>query len=224
MAQFTRQRVRIAVDVALKKDPGSIRDAITSNIPKFARAAGVQFEIALFNNGTLITDISNIPVVTLEIKQSNDPDAVVAMTKTIGPSSMNGTLTQQQWTAGDPAHCHFLFQWLGTETVDSVFGSPDDETPHWLVLWGYTSDASTDRDVFAVGTVQSFDAGIDGTVAAPPASEDGVSLTQVLALLQAYLKKDNESGVSCTFRQGTKAVKIGCDSNGELYIETQATT
>lgn len=223
--RFLRQRVRVAVDLALKKGPGAIVDVISGESARFARGAAVQIEVGLLYNGKII-DISNISAVTCEIKQINDPDATLAMTKTIGSTSMNPALTDADWATGEADKAHFAFTWLSTETVDSVFGTPAKSQDAWLVLWGFTNDAGADKDVFGVGTVNTFDAGVSGSVVAPPASQNGITLDQLSAYLQDYLKKINDPGVTCTFVSPTtqKRVKLGADDNGDFLSETQVTT
>lgn len=223
--RFTRQRVRLGIDVGVKRGLGALQDRITGEGGQFARSAGVQFEIALLYNNQVI-DISNVLDAVLEIKATNDPDAALAMTKTIGAASMNRGLTDAEWETGEASKCHFLFTFSSTEAAESVFGTPADTEDHWLVLWGHTDDDSVDKDVFGVGSIKTFDAGISGAVVSPPAAEGGVTLTQLGAMMQDFIKRVNEPGVSITLvSQATQQrVKLYADDNGDFATDTQVTT
>ena len=223
--RFTRQRVRIAIDVGLKKGNGAIRDVVTGDVTKFGRNAGVQFEVALTYKGALI-DISNISAATLEIKQTNFATASNAMSKAIGIASMNTGLTQADWDSGEASKAHFIFTFSSTEAAESVFGTPAAEQEHWLVLWGYTNDDGTDQDSFGVGTVTSFATGVSGAVVAPPAAQNGITLDQLSAMLQGFIKKRADPGDTLTFTNANtgKQVQIGADDNGDFAVSTQTTT
>lgn len=219
--RFTRQRVRLAVDIGNKSGRGAIVDAITGGRPKFARAAGLQIEVTLLYNGAVI-DISNIPSATCTIKSGEDPDDSTAMTRTIGPERMNRGITDDEWLTGEADKCHFLFVFSSSETADGVFGTPTDEDTHWLVLSGLTDDDGVDVDVFGVGLIDSFDAGLSA-VGAPPGGETAATMAQITALLQDYIKKINEPGVTVTFVSPTtgRRVKFGAADTGDPIIDTQ---
>ena len=90
----------------------------------------------------------------------------------------------------------------------------------------YTITASGAKNYersFGVGEVDSFDAGILGTSPTPPSVGKAASLDQIAAMLQDYIKKVNDPGVTCTFISGNtgKRVKLGADDSGDFSVETQ---
>jgi hypothetical protein len=218
--RFTRQRVRLAIDLASKKVV-DLSDAVSGDPAIFARAAALQIEVGLFYNAQII-DISNIVSASIAIKSAEDPDDAVAMTKTIGPNAMNKGLTQTEWETQEADKAHFIFTWLSTETADGAFGTPADTAKHWLVLSGLTDDDQLDADLFGCGKISSYDAGLSA-LGAPPAGQTAASMEQITAALQDFVKKVNEPGVTITLVSGVtqRRVKLTATDTGDFYPETQ---
>lgn len=206
--RFTRQRVRIEVDVSQKD--AAIVDRITGRTPRFARSAAVQFEVALMFAGELV-DITNISAATLTIKPATNRDDDAEMTQTIGLSAMNPQLTLAQWQAGAEGNEHFRFTFASTETG---IGSGN-ESNHWLVLHGLTTDNAVDVDVFGAGALQVFNAGITGVTSPTPDPEGGVTLSQLTALLQNYMPRVMPNGATLVLPNNAGAKRIlGLDDEG----------
>lgn len=224
--RFTRQRIRIAVDVSKKFGTGTVTEVLSGGEPIFARNAGLQVEVALFF-GAEILEIDNIATATLEVKQDNDPDTANAMAQTIGTDSMLRGLTLEQWQSHDPSFAHFRFTFTSSETADGNFGTPADENvEHFFCLWGRTDDDSIDNDVFGVGKFKSFDAGIGAATPTPPVAGTGATLDQISALLQGYALKIGRPGDTITFISPStgKRVKLGADDNGDFDVQAQTST
>lgn len=222
--RFTRQRIRVKVDVNLKTGQGAITDAISGDVPKFARGAALQIEVGLFFADTIL-DASNISAATCVIKSGTDPDDSVAMTKTIGPTGMNRGLTLEDWDTGEADKAHLIFLFTAAETADGVFGTPEDTAQHWIVLSGLTDDDGTDTDVFGFGSsIKSFDAGLT-TLGAPPAGQTAASMEQITAALQDFVKKVGSPGDTITLVSGAtrRQVKLAATDDGQLSTGTQPT-
>jgi hypothetical protein len=83
----------------------------------------MQFEVALFSQGDLVTDISNYDSMTCEIKRSlEEKTGLALMAQTIASGSLNGTLTQADWDAGDEDDCHVKFSFTGPPRIWICWG------------------------------------------------------------------------------------------------------
>jgi hypothetical protein len=157
---ISNQRVRLAVDLA-KMD--SLNDAITSATPSFWNGSNVQFEVAYFYAGALLT-ISNLATTTLDLKQSAPRTGLPLMSKTLASGSLNAALTLDQWNAGAPADCHALFTFTHEEANLDLGG---DNATFWLVISTATTDSPAHDGVAGAGPLIVVEGG-DGVT--PPAS------------------------------------------------------
>lgn len=206
--RFTRQRVRIEVDVSQKD--AAIVDRITGRTPRFARSAAVQFEVALMFAGELV-DITNISAATLTIKPAANRDDDAEMTQTVGVDSMNTALTLAEWQSGAQGKEHFRFTFASTATGIGT----GNESNHWLVLHGLTTDDAVDVDVFGAGSLTVFNAGIAGSTSPTPDPEGGVTLSQLTALLQNYMPRVMPNGATLVLPNNVGAKRIlGLDDEG----------
>jgi hypothetical protein len=99
----------------------------------------MQCEVALFSQGDLVTDISNYDSMTCEIKRSlEEKTGLALMAQTIASGSLNGTLTQTDWDAGDEDDCHVKFTFTGAEADLDLLG--EDSAQLWMVISGLRSD------------------------------------------------------------------------------------
>jgi len=100
MSTLGRTRLRLAADTASFDAP---LDVLRRATPQFWRGNDVQFELAVFFNGTL-QDVSNLASLTLEIRPLGanggppDPSFTPLMGATI--SSFDNTTTLDDWNAG----------------------------------------------------------------------------------------------------------------------------
>jgi hypothetical protein len=206
--RFTRQRVRIEVDVSQKD--AAIFDRITGRTPRFARSAAVQFEVALLFAGELV-DISNISAAQLTVKPATNRSGTAEMNMTIGVADMNPQLTLADWQSGAEGKEHFRFTFASGLTGIGT----GDLSSHWLVLHGLTSDDALDVDVFGAGPMEVFNAGIAGVTSPAPAAEGGITLSQATALLANYLPRVLPNGTTLMLPNNRGAKRIlGLDDDG----------
>lgn len=215
--RISRQRVRVKVDTNLKTGSGSILDAISGGLPKFARGAALQIEVGLFFADQVL-DISDITAATCVIKAAAAVGGADAMTQTIGVNAMNKALTDEEWATGEAGKCHFLFTFSSAETADGVFGSPSGEVTHWINFNGLTDD----RVLFGFGPyIQTHDAGFI-QLGAPPAGQTAVSVAEMEAKLQSFVKKIGDPGDTITLVSptGVGRAKLAADEAGNLSTGT----
>jgi hypothetical protein len=221
--RIDESRVRIEFDTAAKT--GIALDVISGDAARFARGARLRVECGLFYKDAL-ADASLLTSARLRIFAAGDPDAALAMDKTIGVTAMNLGLTQDQWDSGESAKSHLIFEFSAAETSESAFGGVlDDTSDHWLLL-----TQGVQNDFLWAGKISSFDAGFNAAGGTPPVVGSGASLDQIAALLQTtlqgYLKIVNGPGINVTFQSPTtgKLVTLGANDDGTELIATQTDT
>lgn len=173
MSTIPRCRIRIAADL-FKFDNFSdaLRGDESSFIPKLRAGDDAQFEIALFNDGVLLTDLSGIESIRLEIKpmhdeasDSFDPDdyedydlrgpavgVVPIREKTLPAAELNATLTQSDWDALEPEDAHAVITLDATETNLA----PGDR---WVSIVITTSDQPSQIRTIAAGRLRILGGG-----------------------------------------------------------------
>lgn len=135
MSTLARKRIRLAADQATQTTDKMV-DVYTGSTPELWVGNDVQFEIAIYHDGAVVTDISNIASLTLEVKTATDRDGDPVMTKTLTSGDLNGALTQETWD--DKTAEHALVAFTAAETNLSV--GADNEESYWLVISVITND------------------------------------------------------------------------------------
>ena len=130
-----RKKVRLAADAA-KRTSEYMEDVFTGSQPEIWRGNDVQFELGLFIGGTMLTDLSNIASLTLEVKSDSDRDGIPLITKTLAAVDLDATLTAETWA--DKTKQHALLALTGAETNIALNG---DETTYWLAVSIVTNDS-----------------------------------------------------------------------------------
>jgi len=137
MSVLTRKRIRMVAD-ASKLTSEAMLDVFNSNsTPELWKGNDVQFEIAIYQDGALVTDISNIASLTLEVKSGSARSGAPVMTKTLAAVDLDGTLTNDTWA--DKTKQHALVIFTGDESNLDV-GSNNTED-YWLIVAVTTNDS-----------------------------------------------------------------------------------
>jgi hypothetical protein len=210
--RFTGQRIRVEVNIDAKD--AAIKERSTGTVPKFARGAQLIVDVALISNSELV-DISNISAATLTIKDSASRSGTKQAEKVIGPTSMNKGLALADWEAGGETAYHFRFAFTSGEMGIGTGNTAN----HWAAFHGLT----TDVDVFGGGTIQSFDAGIAASTSPEVPVEDGVTLSQVNALMQDFMRKNGLPGEMLTLRSpdGAHRLIVGIDNDRNIIMSPE---
>lgn len=192
MSTIPRSRIRIAADLFNYDD---LSDALRSDgepfIPKLRAGDDAQFEIALFNDGALLTNLSGIASVQLEIKpmhaeapEAFDQDDYEAFdlrgpgadtapirVKTLAASELNADLTLIDWDTLAPDHAHAVI------TLDSAETrlAPGDR---WLTLSLTTTDSPARTRTIAAGRLRILGGGASQGAPAPTPAMQYYSASQ----------------------------------------------
>jgi hypothetical protein len=124
------RRIRLAADAG-KKTSEKIKDVFTGGTPELWRGNDVRFEIGLFLDSTILSDISNIATLTLEVKDAADKTGAPLMTKTLTSGDLTACL-DADWTAKTGQHG--VIEFTGTESNIPV-------ASYWLVISATTTDS-----------------------------------------------------------------------------------
>lgn len=219
-------RIRAALELS---DKALLNISDVNNDPaKFPRGGKVRFEFGLFWNDEII-DASAIDAARLRILSNEDPDSTLAIDSITSGAvvTLNTGITQADWDTGEPAKAHLVFEFPASQTAEGVFAGTlaDAATKHWFVL---TAGAS--NDFLVAGIIESFDAGLAVSGAAP-----GVGTTATVEAIEALLRqqlanfvkfKGNPPGATVELTAPTtgKIGKIGLDDEGNLITPNQVTT
>jgi len=128
MSTLARRRIRLKIDAA-QATSEQFKDVNTSKTPELWKGNDVQFEIGMFFNDALITDISNIASLTVKVKATTDKTGDALMTKTITSLS---TITAENWTDGAAQHALVEFASADTNIPEGTY---------WMVVYVLTNDA-----------------------------------------------------------------------------------
>jgi hypothetical protein len=124
------RRIRLAADAG-KKTSEKIKDVFTGGTPELWRGNDVRIEIGLFLDSTILSDITNIATLTLEVKPTADKTAAPLMTKTLTSGDLTACL-DADWTAKTGQHG--VIEFTGTESNIPV-------ASYWLVISATTTDS-----------------------------------------------------------------------------------
>lgn len=219
-------RIRAALELS-DKALLTISD-VNNDAAKFPRGGKVRFEFGLFWNDEII-DASAIDAARLRILSTEDPDSAIAIDSITSGAvvTLNTGITQDDWDTGEPAKAHLVFEFPASQTAEGVFTGTltDAATKHWFLL---TAGAS--NDFLVSGIIESFDAGLAASGAAP-----GVGTTATVEAVEALLAqrlanfvkfRGNTPGATIELTSPTtgKIAKIGVDDEGNLITPDQVTT
>jgi hypothetical protein len=166
--------IRIACDIA---NPfATLTDLNTSAAPYFVAGDDIQFDIGIFENGSLLspplsqTGAGGIASVTLQLflVQNDSTPAQMAQTTT----TIDTTLSTTQWNAGTLAHASFVFG--NQQTAISLNSNPptvlagQTSAGVWLRIFATTSDPTPKRITLKEGGMTVQNAPLNqGTVVTP---------------------------------------------------------
>lgn len=203
MATLVRKRLRCEIypsDCPEKKFV-ALR---TGSAPKAAKAGGLEWELALFNDDATLFDISNIASLTVQITNSA---GVVSATKTITRASgrLNAGLTLEQWQAG--THQHALVIFSGAD-MNFAAGS------YIVSVYGFTDDDVGDNDPFGIADFALVEMFLNAGAAAAQAGKTVVYAEDLQGILAGVIRVDNPDGVTITLRKGAHSRTLGIDDSG----------
>lgn len=207
--QFVRTRIRCPIFPSQVGVP--FNNLFTNGNPKIYKGAGVDFEIALFDSKDVLFDIGNVSEFTLMVKPAGNPAGATEILKTIAPS---GNISLDNWNNGSAQHVSISL--LGSETQIAA-------GTHDLTLWGHTSDAGSDPDVFGQATLEVIDRGIT-VITNPAVSATYLTEDQIRALVAGFVRfGGNPDKATIKLDNGGKSILIGCDELGNPTFGAQPT-
>jgi hypothetical protein len=156
MSLITRRRIRLKIDIA-KRTSDRIDDVNTTSTPELWKGNDVQFELGFYFGNSIITDISNIASLTLNIRETDASGDLLA-TKTISSFT---DITDADWIAGTAQHAVVTF--TGAE-ANIAAGD------HWLAIAITTTDDPGRSVTLGASLIKITEDGI-GTEAAAQAVE-----------------------------------------------------
>lgn len=205
--QFVKTRIRCPIYPSKVGEP--FLNLFTNTTPKIYKGAGVDFEIALFDSVGVLFDVGNVTDFTLMVKPVNTPGGATEILKTVAPS---GNISLDNWTNGSAQHVSISL--LGSETQIAA-------GTHDLTIWGHTSDAGSDPDVFGQATLEVIDRGITA-ITNPAVSATYLTEDQIRALIAGFVRfAGNPDKATIKLDNGGKSILIGCDELGNPTFGTQ---
>ncbi len=128
--QITSNRVRFAVDSVFGLQLAAITDKLTGLPLRFWQSSDLQFEVGLFNNGTIVDSIANIAKITLELKA---PENLLGLALYSGDVLVGAMATPSlvNWNAGTDQHAVFAV----TKAQSNIELVGQKERPLMLFVW-----------------------------------------------------------------------------------------
>jgi hypothetical protein len=151
-ATIPRDRVRIAADSVRA---GTVIDNLTGKSPEIWRGADMQFEIGVFFNGTLATDISNIASITVELKSPTNPSGPALVAVVVPAANLTSDVTSVNWRNQTAQHC--IAQFTADDTNFDLDGALSASL--WLVIGVTTADAEALYFPIGVGLITVRESG-----------------------------------------------------------------
>lgn len=167
-AILARKRIRLLADQSTRSSDQML-DILTGATPELWRGNDVQFEVALAVGGTLLTDISNIASLTLEVKSSSNRSGDPLMTKTLDAAELTPGLSQEDWDGLDAVNAHAVVTFTGAET--NIDTGADNTESTWLVIGVVTNDTPGRHITMQATTLAIVEDGT-GTAGSPPSNAD----------------------------------------------------
>jgi hypothetical protein len=160
---YTRQRIRLAIDVTSTADA---IDSVTGAKPHLWRGTDCQFEVTAFfgpptTEDTDVIDVTNISSLLFEVKES--VTGTLIMTKTMTSTDIVTTLTRDDYNGGG---FHVAIPFLNTETAPSL-GSGVTSKDYYVVISVITNDSTPAAITWGRSTLTIEEDGT-GSVTTPP--------------------------------------------------------
>ncbi len=199
MTTLGRTRLRLATDLAVFDAP---LDILRRTTPQFWRGNDLQFELALFFNGTLLS-VSNLASLTLEVRPLGanggppDPSFTPLMGATI--SSFDDTTTLEDWHSGAKQQAVVAF----TAAQSNIAAGAA-----WLSIFAITKDTPGRVITLCAGPVRVLEDGAGLATTPLPAADTFYTSTQSdarFALLGAGGEGGAPAGDSNPLANGTAA-------------------
>lgn len=132
------QRIRLQIDPS--KWSNAPTDIITSQSPKIANGADLQFELCfsygdLLTDGSNLADMSNWSSMTMAIHKNSDRGGVPIWSKTILNAALDNTVTYASWIAGTAQHAL-----VTVANADNRLLIENTQDTFWIVITIQTSD------------------------------------------------------------------------------------
>jgi len=206
MSVLSRKRIRLFADQATRDDE-YMEDVYTNATPVLWRGNDVQFEIGLGHDGSIITDISNLASLTLDVKPWTNRNGDALITKTLDAADLSD-ITQANWD--DKTAQHALVTLTGDETNIDV--GEDNEDKCWLVISMVTND---DPGHSVTLQATKFRIVEDGTGSAGQ-TQNNASTYYTKAEADARYQQKHADGASIKFVDGKHAY-IYCADDDNWY-------
>jgi len=134
-----RHRIRLALDAA---SHAAVKCEIQKRLPIIWRGTDAQVEVAFFWSAALITTVTNIGNVVLEIFDDDARDSAPLFTQTIAAGSIKSDLTTALWSGGLEASCHAKFTLANADTQLDMTDAVNHQRTFFLVVHSVTTDAT----------------------------------------------------------------------------------
>jgi uncharacterized protein YbaR (Trm112 family) len=201
---LTRKRIRLEADGKIRASTKML-DVFTSATPEIWRGNDVQFEIGLFFDDVLITDLSNIASLSIDVVPDDDRDGEPVMSGTIEAGDLDDTLDQTSWD--DYTKQHALITFTGQEANVSLGGAAS--KTFWLAVSVVTNDDPSRQITVQCTQLKIVEDGA-GSTAAPPSYQDNYYSK---AASDARFQMKHGDGASFAFKDGQHPYMYCSDDN-----------
>lgn len=184
-----------------------------SGTPKVPIGAGVDFRFCLFRDETTLYDPSNIGIFYLTIKTKGSPaSAPLVQVSILGNAITPCTL--EDWKNGIGQHA--VVSLLSSHTSALSAGQYD------ITIWGTTTDAPADYDLFGTSTLEAVACGISPGTPDPVAGVTYVTQEMLNAAIGSTIKQGaNPAGAwfALQSEDGKHVLRIGIGNDGVPYFQ-----
>jgi hypothetical protein len=132
LQDFTRDRIRIEIDVSKKSD--KLTDVLLAGTPRHWRGTDLAIEFALFWSEDLV-DVSLFSSVTFDVRPFENRIGNLLISKTLAAADLNIALTPEQWEDGSSQHG--LISVLAADTNLDLNGATQKD--FWFVFSAITN-------------------------------------------------------------------------------------
>lgn len=143
-------RFRLRIPCLVGADPSRAGgdNVLTAGVPAFWRGNDLQIEVGLLDAAgvAIITDVSGIDSITVEVKSKQGDDAVTLMSKTVAAASITQDLEQADWDDDEGQHAVAVFS--NAEANLDLAGK--NKGSFWLVV-SYLTTASPAKLITVYG-------------------------------------------------------------------------
>lgn len=208
MTQINRRRVRLKLDVAGivgANDP--VVDVLTNRTPASYRGNDVQFEIGLFNDDSIVSDLSNVASLEVVVKDNSDRDGAALASVTLTNAELTAC-DASQWTDGTSQHALVVFPRNKTGLNLNSQNSRD-----FFLAVGITTNDATAREFTAGHTIWTIVEDGVGTDTEPPGD---INTYYTAAVADARFQQQHADGASVAFKDG-KHPYLYCSGTGKWH-------